>query len=141
MRLSRRKILALGVGAAGAGLTYGAIGGHGVAAHALDVISDVYGPEFAEQEAAHEFARAYETFVLEKGVPGRLLDVAYRFGLQNLPYIDGKLSRIDESVIDKFAMSTNVILAAERGEPLVFVALFDPYQASCLNQLGAPASS
>lgn len=141
MRLSRRNVLFFAIGAAGAGIAYRAIGEHGIAAHALDVISEVYGPEFAAQDAAHDFAEAYEAFVLKKGVPGRLVDAAYRFGLQNLPYVDGRLKRIDASVIEKFAMSTNVILAAERGEPLVFVSLFHPYQAACMNQLGASAIS
>ncbi|WP_170422149.1 hypothetical protein [Ruegeria arenilitoris] len=141
MKLSRRKVMALGVGAVGAGLAYRGLKGHGIAGHALDVIRDVYGPDIAADPAALEFAQAYEAFVLEKGVQGRMLDMGYWAGLQTLPYVSDKLSRINDSVIDKFATSTNVILATERNVPLEFVALFSPYENSCQNQLGALAYS
>lgn len=136
MRLTRRQTLALG---AAIGLAAAATAGRGVAAHTLDVIREVYGPEFADQPAAHEFARAYEAFVLEKGLPGRMVHLAYRLGADRIGPVGRRLGRIDESVIDKFATSTNVILAAERGEELVFVALFHPYETSCMNQLGVQA--
>ncbi|WP_170558135.1 hypothetical protein [Ruegeria atlantica] len=141
MKLSRRKVMALGAGIVGAGLAYRAIKGHGIAGHALEVIRDVYGPEIANDPAAHEFAQAYEDFVLEKGTQGQVLDLVYWSGLQDAPFVSKKLSRIDDSIIDKFATSTNVILATELGKPLEFVALFDPFQNTCQNQLGAQGYS
>ncbi len=141
MNLSRRKILALGAGAVGVGVAYRAIKGHGIAAHALDVIRTVYGQDMAQQSAASEFAQAYEEFVLEKGAQGRMLDMVYWSGLDDAPYVEDYLSRIDKSVIDKFATSTNVIKAAEEGVPLEFFTVFDPLQTPCMNQLGALAVS
>ncbi|WP_170409135.1 hypothetical protein [Ruegeria atlantica] len=137
MKLSRRKVIALGTGVVGVGLAFRSIKGHGIAGHALDVIRDVYGPEIAADPSAHEFAQAYEDFVLEKGTQGQVLDMVYWTGLQDVPYVSQKLSRINDSVVDKFATSTNVILATELGKPLEFVALFDPFQNTCQNQLGA----
>lgn len=143
MRFSRRQTLAFGVvaGLAGIGGAFAATRKRGIASHTLDVIAEVYGPEVATQDAARDFALTYEAFVLEKGLQGRAVQTAYRFGLQHLPAIGARLSRIDDSVIDKFAQSTNVILAVERGEPLVFVGLFHPYETPCLNQLSAHAIS
>ncbi len=137
MKFSRRKVIALGAGVVGLGLAYRGIKGHGIAAHALEVIRDVYGPEIADDPVAHEFAQAYEEFVLEKGTQGQVLDMVYWTGLQDVPFVDEKLGRIKDSVVDKFATSTNVILATELGKPLEFVALFDPFLNSCQNQLGA----
>lgn len=140
MRFTRRRTLALGAFAGAAlGLGLAARPGRGVASHALDVIREVFGPEFSSQEAAREFAQVYQAFVLEKGLSGRAVHLAYRFGLQGLPVLGTRMSRIDDSVIEKFATSTNVILAAERGEPLVFTGLFHPYETPCLNQLSADA--
>lgn len=141
MRISRRKVIALGVGVVGAGVAYRAIKGHGISRHALEVIRDVYGPDIANDPAAHAFAQAYEEFVLEKGIQGQMLDVGYWAGLQDLPYVSEKLGKINDSVVDKFASSTNVILATELGKPLEFVALFDPFQNTCQNQLGAQGYS
>ncbi|WP_170784284.1 hypothetical protein [Ruegeria lacuscaerulensis] len=141
MSWSRRRVLALGVGALGAGVAYRLIKGHGIAGHALDVINRIYGPQIARQDAATEFAYAYEEFVLEKGIEGKALDLGYWSGLHRLPYAKDVLGKIDDSVIDKFATSTNVIRAAEDGLPLEFVALFEPYHTPCLNQLGAFAVS
>lgn len=141
MKLTRRQTLALGLGAgaAGLGLAHAATRGGGIAAHALKVVADVYGPEFTAQEAAHQFAAAYQDFVLAKGVPGRMVHLGLRYRLDRLPVVGPRFARIDDSIIDKFATSTNVILAAERGEPLVFVALFQPYEAPCQSQLAAQA--
>ncbi|MCG7519779.1 hypothetical protein [Ruegeria sp. Ofav3-42] len=63
--------------------------------------------------------------------------MGYWAGLQDLPYVNDKPSRINDSVVVKFATSTNVILATEQGKPLEFVALFDPFEITCQNQLGA----
>jgi hypothetical protein len=144
MRFTRRQTLLFGAAAGAAGLagaTLRGAGTGGVAAHALDVIRRVYGPEFADDDAAIEFAGVYERFVLAKGVSGRLLNACYRLGLDKLPLVHGRLAAIDESVIEKFATSTNVILAWETGVPLVFVALFHPYETPCVNQLSAHAIS
>ncbi len=140
MKISRRRFLALGVGAVGSGIILSVIRDRGIMSHSINVIREVYGSEIADHEAAYEFARAYQSFVVEKGISGRLLDFIYRCGLQNLPYVKDRLNSIDDSVINKFAMSTNAIIAIERGAPLVFVALFSPYHAPCTNQLGAFAN-
>ncbi|RBW62081.1 hypothetical protein [Ruegeria sp. A3M17] len=138
MKFSRRNVIALGAGVVGLGLADRVIG---IAGHALGVIRDVYGPEIAKDPAALEFARAYEDFVLEKGTQGQVLDMVYWTGLQDVPYVSDKLGRINDSVVDKFATSTNVILATELGKPLEFVALFDPFLNTCQNQLGAQGYS
>jgi hypothetical protein len=142
MKLTRRQTLTMGVvaGAAGIGLGLKATTGRGIGAHALAVIREVYGPEFAQQDAALAFARDYEAFVLEKGLSGRAVDLSFRLGFQRLPAVGPRLDRIDDSVIDKFATSTNVILAAERGEPLIFVGLYRPYDTPCQSQLSAQAN-
>ncbi len=139
MKHTRRKILVMAFGVLGTGVGYYLVRQRGVASYALDLIREVYGSDVADQEAASEFANAYQAFVLQKGTKGRILDVAYGFDLQHLPAVDDVLHSIDESIIDKFAMSTNVILAIEKGEPLVFVELFSPYRSTCMNQLGAQA--
>ena len=144
MKLTRRQTLLFGAAAGTTGVAGALLRGSGpggVAAHTLDVIARVYGPEFAAQDAAIEFAGVYEDFVLEKGLKGRLLNAFYRLGLENLPLVRDRLEAIDQSVIDKFATSTNVILAWETGVPLVFVALFHPYVTPCSNQLSAQAIS
>lgn len=142
MRLTRRQTLAFGVAAGTAGMAGALLGGTlrgGIAQHALDVIARVYGAEFAAADAAMEFAETYESFVIEKGIRGTLLNAGFRLGLDSLPLVRGRLTSIDQSVIDKFAMSTNVVLAWETGVPLVFVVLFHPYEAPCSNQLSAMA--
>jgi hypothetical protein len=144
MSLTRRKALLFGAAAGAAGLG-GAVlrgaGRGGVAAHALEVIERVYGPDFAAHEAAIEFAAVYEGFVLDKGLSGRLLNAWYRLGLKSAPILGNRLAEIDLSIIEKFATSTNVILASETGVPLEFIGLFQPYLSACANQLAAQAIS
>ena len=131
---------AAGAAALGGAALRGA-GRGGIAAHTLEVIERVYGPEFAAHEAAIEFAEVYEGFVLAKGLPGRVLNAWYRLGLSDAPFMSDRLAAIDSSIIVKFATSTNVVLAHETGVPLVFVGLFQPYLSACANQLAAHAIS
>jgi hypothetical protein len=141
MRLSRRGVLlssAAALTAAAAAGAYGLLPG-GMVAHALDVIARVYGPAIAAEPASREFAEAYERFVLEKGAQGQALNGAYRLGLDHLPLVRDRLAQIDDSIVYKFATSTNVILATETGVPLVFVTLYQPYITPCASQLGANA--
>lgn len=144
MRLTRRRTLLLGAAAGAAALGGAAIRGvgrGGITAHALAIIDRVYGPDVAARDAAREFAQTYEDFVLDKGLSGLVLNAWYRLGLDHVPIMSNRIAAIEASVIDKFATSTNVVLAYETGVPLVFVGLFQPYLSPCTNQLAAQAIS
>jgi len=141
MKITRRRFF-VGTGAM-AGIA-AALGGYavfpgGVERHALDVVARVYGPDIATTPAARDFARAYESFVREKGFSGLAVNAVYRFGAQNIPGVRRRLTVLDESIVTKFATSTNVVLSSETGAPLVFTGIFHPYLNSCANQLSALA--
>lgn len=107
----------------------------GIVRRTLDVIEEVYGPEFSQDPEGVRFARAYQDFIRKKGMQGIGLDTAYKFHMEKFPYTGSVDGKVRQSVIDKFATSTNAILAFETGVPLEFGTIFHAYDAPCTNRL------
>lgn len=136
MRITRRTALLGGfsLAAFAGGLGFAARPG-GIAAHARQVIGRVYGSDVAKHPAAGEFCAAYEAFVIEKGLSGRVANAIFNMKAANLPYVQDETARMERSIAVKFATSTNVVLSQENGAELEFVGIFHPVQSSCSNQL------
>lgn len=136
MKIGRRLFAFGSVAAALVGVRALGFADAGIVRRTLDVIEEVYGKDIARHPEAVKFAQAYQAFVRAKGVEGIGLDISYKFHMEKLPYTGSVDAKIRESVINKFATSTNVVIADETGVPLEFSLIFHPYDASCTSQLG-----
>ncbi len=143
MKLSRRALMLGAAGAVGGGSAIGAVAVRqgAIAEFVLEVVAKSFGPQFAAEPAAREFADVYEAFVDGRGGLGLTVHALYGLELDRIEPIKRRLMPQWRSIVQKFAMSTNVVLAHETGAPLAFMGLYAPYHSPCSNQLSALAVS
>lgn len=99
-------------------------------------LAEVYGDagRSVEAEAFLADADAFLRVETKLETPLTLYFLDTNFGLE-----EGYSAQdwVAQFMIHRFAMSTNVIAAQETGDPIEYVAFFDPLAAPCTNQLGA----
>lgn len=131
MAISRRQLLFLGtavaLGAAAAGLLIPPL-----RRRAHDAIAKAFGAEIAAHGETAAFLDAY----VQRANQGAGRVELLRRAMLTLVN-DSAADQEDEAVVSSFAISTNVVRASELGEDLVFVALYDPYDSLCSNQLNS----
>lgn len=152
MKTSRRTAILGGV--AVCALALAPIARSGVVQHGLGLIRRHFGETIAESDAAKEFMQAYVERAADRmhrrfggepgeepGVPANLaaeaVEIYADYGLAGIGLAGSVNIALEESIIRLFLLSTNAYLAYRDGTALTFLALADPYEAPCVNQLSA----
>jgi len=135
MRFSRRQLIVAGLSTA-----ILSAGGFGLYTAPARAARNTLAAAFGDDVANHaETTRFLDSYLTRYRAIARTTSRMTRLGNQartwGLPLYDE--AQFGGDVVQTFLTSTNVVLAAEKGDDLSFVALRDPYVSPCTNQLSA----
>ena len=138
MRRSRRNFL-IGAGALVA-LAAAVTRSGGLHDWILDQIRMDFGDAVADSPETEAFIAGYVVQLREEHNP-EYHEASTYFSLKPayLTLMPGAELRLRTSLFTAFLRSTNIIRHLETGEAYMFVAIFDPEESPCANQLGAYA--
>ncbi len=135
MRFNRRQLVVAGLSAAVL-----SAGGFGLYTAPARAARKALAASFGDDVANHpETTRFLDSYLIRYRAAARTTSRLTRLGNQartwGLPLYDA--AQFGGDVVQTYLTSTNVVLVAENGEDLAFVALRDPYASPCTNQLSA----
>lgn len=138
MSLKRRHVI-LGFGALCATVGTGLALRYSYKDEVLTALSRAFGRDVAASSAASDFAEDLVASFTENGIVPDWHEIMINRAshvLRSRGY--GRIRNINAEAVSLFAMSTNVVLAYERGDALEYFGLFDPYnEGTCANALSA----
>jgi hypothetical protein len=139
MRPTRRTFLLGGTATVASALVVAPLAADGIALRTRDAIARVFGPQIASHPATDAFVRAFSASLApgEGGIPSHFREVGLVLDAVGRRLLPSEDAWFDDVVTQRFALSTTVVLHAERGDPLDFLGLWNPSVHACSNPLSA----